>query len=299
MEAVKAPRSPLVLAAALLAAAALGAPAPAAAEFSVGPTVKRLSLRPGEAAVGTTRVKVEGERRSRFVTEVQDVVQRPDGSISYTRPSGSPFSASSWIEVSPRSFSGRPDRTQPLEFRVRVPADAEPGDHIAALTIKRLPPPQKGGVATIEAVAVRLNVRVAGQLREGIEVKSLDVPGVAGGGPVHIGALLRNTGNVKLDFDHRDRGSLAVLEGDGEPARQPLEGVLYPGSARYVELDWDAPPLLGHPHAKVRVATRAGPVVKSESFWVVPWRQAGALVLIALAAAAVVVGWRRRRLPGA
>jgi hypothetical protein len=276
-----------------LAVAALAAPAAARAEFSVGPTVGELSLRPGEAAVGTTRVKLEGERGSRFTIEIEDVVQRPDGGLSYIPPTGSRFSASSWIEASPRSFAGQPNRVQPIEYRVRVPAGAEPGDHVASLTIARQPP-GKRGIAAIQAVSVRLTVRVAGELRESVEIKPLDVPGVAGRGPIAIGAELRNTGNVRLDFDHRNRGSLAILDGEEEPARLRLQGVLFPGQLRYVELAWEGPPLFGHPEAKVTVATRDGSVTKSRAFWLVPWRQGAALILVALAALAVAIGRRRK-----
>jgi hypothetical protein len=280
----------------LLSAAALSTPRPAQADFSVSPTVDYLSLRPGEAAVGTTRVGIRGERRSRFTVEVEDIAQRPDGGLAYASPAGSPFSASSWIEVSPRSFSARPNRVQPIEYLVRVPGEAEPGDHVTSLTIKRRSPAGRAGVAAIQAVSVRLTVRVAGQLRESVAVESLDRPEVAGKGPISVGAALRNTGNVRLDFDRLNTGSLAIVD-DGEGvARAPLRGVLFPGQTRYVELAWEDPPLLGHPEVEVAVATKRGTVKRAEAFWLVPWRQGAALTLLALAVLVVATGRRRRRL---
>jgi hypothetical protein len=279
----------------LFSAVALAAPRPAQADFSVSPTVDHLPLRPGQAAVGTTRVGISGERRGRFTVEVEDIAQRPDGGLSYTPPARSRFSASSWIEVSPRSFPGRPNRVQPIEYLVRVPEEAEPGDHVTSLTIKRLPPAGQAGVAAIRAVSVRLTVRVAGRLRESVAVESLDRPGVAGKGPIAVGALLRNTGNVRLDFDRLNKGSLAIVD-DGEGvARTPLRGVLFPGQARYVELAWEDPPLLGHPEVEVAVATKRGAAKRAEAFWLVPWRQGAALTLLALAVLAVATGRRRRR----
>jgi hypothetical protein len=284
------------LLAAVAVAATLTAASPAMARFSVGPTVQRLSLDPGEAVSGLTRVRLVGADGGSFVVQLEDIRQRPDGSLYYTAPSDSPFSASSWIEVTPRRFSARPNRIQPIEYVVRVPLDAEPGDHLASLTIKRLPPGERSGIAEIQAVAVRLELRVAGKLRESVDLDSLEVPTVAGTAPVGLGALLRNNGNVRLDFDRQNKGALAVRDGDAR-AGERLSGVLYPGQERYVGLDWEDPPLLGHPTATVSVLTRRGRIARSASFWLVPWRQAAALALVALAATAVVLGWRRRRAP--
>jgi hypothetical protein len=197
----------------LVSLAASGSPAvpagAARASFSVGPSVRELPLHPGEAQIDGFRVKLRNER-GRFVVEKEDVLQRPDGGLAYARPSHSRFSASSWIEVSPRAFAGRPNRVQPVEFRVRVPRDAEPGDHVTSLTVKRLPHRSARGLTTIQAVSVRLTVRVAGLRREGVAIKRLEVPAAAGRGPITARTRLRNTGNVRLDFNAGNRAFLAL-----------------------------------------------------------------------------------------
>jgi hypothetical protein len=276
----------------------LAAPGSAGAAFSVGPSVRDLPLRPGEALVDSFRVKTHGER-GRFMVEIEDVLQRPDGGLSYQRPHDSRFSASSWIRVLPRSFAGRPDRVQPVEYRVQVPAGAEPGDHVTSLTVKRLPPPGASDVTTIQAVSVRLTVRVAGRRREGVAIDRLDTPSLAGRGPIIAHARLRNTGNVRLDFDHANRGSLAFATGDDVRTRVRIKGVLFPGQVREVELGLEDPPLAGRLTARATVRTRRGAISRDAVVWMVPWRQAGALVLLALATLAVRGGRRRRRVASA
>jgi hypothetical protein len=279
-----------------MVAAPLGAPAAARAEFSAGPSVRDLPLRPGESAVDTFRVRVKGERAHRFVVALEDVSQQPDGGLSYRPPSGSRFSASSWIATQPRSFAGAPNRVQPVEYRVQVPRDAEPGDHVSSLTVKRLPAHPGEGVTTIQAISVRLTVRVAGARREAVAIQSLNAPGLAGRGPITISTRVRNTGNVRLDFDRSSKGSLAILDGGDESRSQLFRGLLFPGETRYFELAWDDPPRLGHLKALASVTTRERGVSRSEGFWVVPWRQACALLLVALAAVVLQRGHRRRRL---
>lgn len=292
------PPSGLFLPALALVVALLCAPASARAAFSVGPSVQDVSLRPGEARVDDFRVKTRGEP-GRFIVDIEDVHQRPDGGLSYARPRGSRFSASSWIQVTPRSFDGRPNRVQPVEYRVRVPRDAEPGDHVTSLTLKRLPPRGEGGVTTIQAVSVRLTVRVRGRRREAVAIEPLIVPPLAGRGPVAVRTRLRNTGNVRLDFDRANRAALAFRAGGDTQARLRLSGVLFPGQVRDFELSIDDPPLAGRLTARAVVKTRRGVVSRDAVVWMAPWRQAGALALVGLAALAVLAGRRRRRIAAA
>jgi hypothetical protein len=268
-------------------------PAAARAEFSVGPAVRELRVAPGEAGAGSFDVRLERERRD-FVVEVQDVVQLADGGYAYRRARGSRFSASSWLTVAPRSFSGRPDRTQPVEFRLRVPRAAEPGDHVASITVKHAPRPGEAGAVAVQAISFRLHVRVRGEVSERVEIGPIAAPGLAGRGPIEVGVLVRNTGNVRLDFDRANRGALWIGSAQDPGARLRLHGQLYPGRARAFNLNWDDPPTLGRLTAHASVRTRAGPVTRSRSFWMVPWRQAGALLLVVLAAGLVQVGRRRR-----
>jgi hypothetical protein len=280
--------------AALLLALAL-APANAAATFRVSPTVLEARRRGGEAALGTIDVALKGERAARFRVVVQDIRQLPDGSRAYAPPSGSPFSASAWIAVAPRRFAGGPDRVQPVQYRVLVPANAEPGDHLASIAVQRLPPRGAATAVPVEAISARLTVRVPGRVAPAAKIVGLDAPGVADGGPVAIEASVRNTGNVTLDFDRATRGRVAVLDGGKAKASQPFEGLLFPGQTRSYDLAWDDPPLFGDFEAVASVDAGARPVHESEGFWVIPWRQIAALALAALAAVTLALGLRRRR----
>jgi hypothetical protein len=270
-------------------------PVPSAhAEFGLGPAVRDVRIAPGKAVAGSFSVRLEDERRG-FEVQVQDVVQLPDGGYAYKRPSGSRFSASSWLTVAPRTFAGSPDRVQPVDFRVRVPAGAEPGDHVASITVRQVPPRGKPGAVAVQAISFRLNVRVPGRARERVELDSLAVPALAGRGPVEAGVIIRNTGNVRLDFDRRHQGLLSIAGGSKARARLPFRGQLYPGRSRAFSVNWQDPPALGRFTARASIRTRAGRVTESKTFWMVPWRQVGALLLVVFAAGLVHLGRRRRR----
>lgn len=273
----------------------LGQPAVAQADYSVFPTVIDLERDPGKAAVGTFNVDLRGEGERQFAVYVQDAIQQPDGSFAYSTPVDSAFSASSWISASPRRFSGSPNRKQPIQYRVRVPQRADPGTHLTSLVVVRLPRGDSTTAAPAQAVAVRFAIEVSGRARPQAEV-TLDGPaGVTGNSQVTVGATVRNTGNVVLDFDAANNGSISVVKGSDERARFDFEGLIYPAQSRYFELSWEEPPLVGIFDARVDLDVGEQVERASKSFVVIPWRQVGALLLIGLAAAVLVIGARRRR----
>ena len=269
-------------------------PPVARAEFSAFPSTADIDSRPGQAVVGTFNLRLEDEAGERFAIDVEDLTQTSDGSFEYhAAGTASPYSAASWVTILPRSFSGGPDRVQPIEYRVRIPENAEPGDYSASLTVRRLPL-EGGSAAIVQAIGVRLNVTVAGETRELAEIENFDVPSIAGKGPITVSATIANVGNTTLDFGGGHEGTLEI-EGEEELG---LRGILLPGERRRVELRWDDPPLASRPTARLELSGTGGPLAsESQAFWVLPWRQAGAIVLIALALLVVMRG-RRRAAPG-
>jgi len=281
--------------AAALAGALAANPPNAQADFAVGPTVVDMRAKPGAARSGTFDVHLDGERGRRFAVLAEAVTQTRAGAFVYRRPTSSGFSASRWVQVFPRTFSGTPDRSQVVEYRVRVPQGAEPGDHVTSLTVRRLPPRGARGSVAVQAVSVRLTVRVPGEIREQVKVGTPDVPSVAGKGPVHAKVDVRNRGNVTVDFAGANTGSLAILD-DGRPkARVRFKGILLPGQGRSFEVAWQDPPALGKFDARASVRTGEGTITESRSFWMLPWRQAGALVLFTVAVLVLLGGGRGLR----
>jgi len=280
----------------LTLACLLAVAATAEAGFRVSPTTLDLERRPGTAASGSFDVAIKGERQSQFEVEVQDIVQQPDGSPSFVPASKSPYSASSWVSVSPKSFSGSPDRTQPVTFKVRVPADTQPGDHLTSLTVKRIPKADSDAIATsIAAISVRLTVHVVGRRRPEAKIVSFDAPSVSAGS-LGVSATVENTGNVSLDFDGDEAGALSVLQGDDVKREEPFTGALFPGQTRSFTLDWDGAPLAGLLKAEVSVDPGDGAITDEKTVLRFPWKPIIALVLVALAAMVLLKGRRSGRI---
>jgi hypothetical protein len=276
----------------VIAGLAGGLAPPAYARFTVSPS--SLDLHSGGVSLGSIDVSMVGEQAQLFRVHVQDLGQTPSGGFVVKTPSSAPFSAASWITTNPTKFSGAADRTQPIEYAIRVPPNAEPGDHVAAVTIERLPVAGHGQVAAIEAIAVRVTIRVPGAIHQAVQISQLAAPTLADG-PVTIATSVRNTGNVTLDFNGANRAGLTVLNGSHTAASLPFIGLLYPDQARSFRLAWQDPPSFGHPQARVTVRLARGTQARSARFWMLPWRQAAALLLVALAGVVVFIQRGRRR----
>jgi hypothetical protein len=273
----------------------LGA-SPASASFKVSPTTVDLSRDPGGAALGTIGVRLRQEHGHRYRALVQEIDQKADGTQVYGPASGSPYSASSWVTLSPTRFTGAPNRTQPIQYRVQVPADAEPGDHLASITVQRLASPNDATATAVMAISVRLTIRVQGPVHERARITGFDVPGIAAGeDPVKIVTTVKNAGNVTLDFEGANRGGVRILDGDDRREVLPFGGRLFPGQVRVFDSRWEDPPLFGDFDAEATIRTGARSVSERDGFWVIPWRQIVALLLLVAAVLVLAWGWRRRR----
>jgi hypothetical protein len=246
---------------------------------------------PGRVVSGVFEVSLRGERE-RFTVEPEVLGQDVHGGFTFGPPGRSRFSAATWLLPVPSGFPGAPARTQPVEFRVRVPSDAEPGDHAASLTVKRAAVAAPGRAAIVQAIAVRLTIRVAGPVRRRAVLADLRAPRVGDGGPFDAAVTVRNSGNQRLDFDHGQRGELTITAHGQSKATTGFAGVLYPGERREFHTSWPDPPLLGAVPVQARLPA-ARPASLARTAVLVPWRQGLALALVVMAAILLATGRRR------
>jgi hypothetical protein len=195
----------------------------------------------------------------------------------------------------------KPGESVTVPFSLKVPAEAAPGDHAAGIVSANL----DGGFKDRPALAAR--VRVAGQLRGGLEVSDLKVTGRHKPGPLTTGHLtvsykLTNTGNARMAPREvaRASGPAGIVRSETKPSPLPE---LLPGShlvreARVpgvfplfrtsveVEVDGVAVAAPNEPDVTARART---------AVWSVPWLWLGVLLILAAAvlAAPLARGGRR------
>jgi hypothetical protein len=250
-----------------------------------------------------------------------DAQNASDGTIGLPDRTVKPTAAGSWITVGASTVTVPPQSTKGIGYTVvpitiAIPADAEPGDHVAGVvTSLTARGTAKGGdqSATVnleQRVGLRIYVTVAGPVKSGLVITNVkatyhqaDLLGLAGAGSATVTYTLSNTGNVRLGVHPSVRGSGQFGLLARSAAGSSIDDLL-PGSS--VEQTVTMPNVWPLVLESVRVSATAvaatnrddpgiGTVTRTGHTWAVPWAW--------LAIVLIVVGvWlllrRRRRRPG-
>jgi hypothetical protein len=240
----------------------------------------------------------------------------PDGSLGFAPRSAKPLDAGSWIHVvtpNNRSSVRVPARSKVvLPVKVIVPANAQPGDHaaaiIASVTSKVV---AKGGTSQNlgleQRVALRTFFRISGPLGPKLEVQGLTVSDPVSWNPISgstatVTYRVRNTGNVRLGA--RQAVTISGLFHTATATVKSVPVLLPGGTADYrVRVTGVYPQL----HMTARVSLRPIPVPgdadpplpgsydSTDGFWAIPWPLLIAVVALLVLIVGLVLRASRRR----
>jgi hypothetical protein len=245
--------------------------------WTVSPANVHLSAKPGLITRGSFDVITSDSVGRHFRVVAQNLGETPSGSFTFTPPG---HSAADWVEVLPATFAGS-KQPQPVDYAISVPSNAAPGDHVAAISVQELPASLKGNLGVVEAVGIRVIVRIPGKVYAGAKIAQFHAPSLTFGNGVAVHAVVINTGNTVLDFNNANRGSGITV---GREA-YPITGLLLPGATRIVSYGWNNPPLLGstaaHLHVNLGESRRLS---ASTSIFAFPLYQVLGLTLLIMAA---------------
>ncbi|WP_405780203.1 hypothetical protein [Streptomyces sp. NBC_00859] len=209
---------------------------------------------------------------------------RLGGAEAYNTASGGfalRTTGNSWITPAARTVKVPARTSARVPFSVTVPADAEPGDHPAAIVAAA------GGHRT----GVRVQLRVSGPTLSALTVE--DVRADKGAGLIRYTVV--NRGNTSLT-PHLDVRVSGLIGGGHRIAGRTLPVDVLPGRRVRLTAEWPHPPVLG-PAAVHLVVTAGGGArgAGSASAVFLPWWSVAGLASLAAAGAG---GWfvvRRRR----
>ncbi|MEU7610315.1 hypothetical protein [Micromonospora sp. NPDC049204] len=145
-----------------------------------------------------------------------------------------------WVTVNPKRLRLAPGATEPVDLRIALPANAEPGEHQVAVIFSAPPPANAAGTSIRRSVGAPIYVTVPGDAIESVQVSDVDAPGFALRGPLALTATVRNVGTLRRNFVAADRLRARVA---GEDVTFPDFTLLRDGS-RQVSARWDDPPFI-------------------------------------------------------
>lgn len=297
--------SAVAIAFALLAAPGTATAKPERKTFMVSPVKVEITAKPGETKRRTLQLVNQGDETMTVARSTMDYWIRPDNSFVFSKPAGKSYSAATWIQHDhPNTLE--PGQIHECPLVVKVPEDAEPGDHYAAALFTAAgTDPAKTGTKIDGQIASVILVTVAGPTDSKADILDFDVR--------KAGLFSRD---IDTDLLFSDRGNVHVNTLDhvvfknmfGKPIGNISQGALtvLPNSERRMQTRWTAP-FIGV--FKAQATVNYGPNLytfdkklssREVTFWVVS-PEAIAVLLGCIAAAGVLFYLdvvRRRRHAG-
>lgn len=248
---------------------------PAVGDFTVGPARILLSIPPGEERTVELQITNREGRLAALDLSTEDFTADPDREGTptfYAEDTEGPFPARGWITPEIDRLELNHAERAFINVTVKVPADAEAGDHQAALIVTRDVESQPtGGFTIVSRVAALFIITVEGDVVQEGYVDSLTVRDYFNWFfPVFLNLSARNLGTVHMIPD----GVIEIRNIFGITVDEiPVKNwVILRGSSRSRDFEWRPAFALGYYTAVTELKAFDGRLLQpvSTSFWVIP-----------------------------
>jgi P pilus assembly chaperone PapD len=271
--------------------------------ISVWPTWVELTVNGGEQAGKTINVVNQGSEPIRVMTYTSDFSIDREGNFLFSEPGHESYSASKWLSLEETELEIAPGESREVEVSISVPAEVEPGGHYAALFFEAVPSSNEGAISISTRIPSLFYLTVPGVTEADIsanaDIVSLMMPGIAEKGPVEMGVMVRNSGNVHLTVAAKAH----IASSWGNASELGLgQVVVLPNTEALMKGTLQEMPLFGRVKASVVIGylDQNGELVnKSQTaeFWIVPWSLIGIIVgVMGVMVPAIIVLRKRYRL---
>jgi P pilus assembly chaperone PapD len=268
--------------------------------ISVWPTWVELTVNRGEQAGKIINVVNQGNEPIRVMAYTGDFSIDSEGNFVFSEPGHESYSASKWLSVEETDFEIAPGASREVGISISVPTEVEPGGHYAALFFEAIPSPDQGAISISTRIPTIFYLTVLGvneaDISANADIVSLVIPGVAGKGPVEMGVVVKNSGNVHLTVAAKARFTSSW----GNASELDLgQLVILPNTEAFMKGTLQETPLFGRVKASVVIGylDQNGELVnKSQTaeFWVVPWSLIGIVVGVMVVVVPAIIVLRKR-----
>ena len=270
------------------------------------------ALDPGESITEHIAVHNLGDREETFRLSAADGFTTSTGRFDMLTSAEESADAGTWIDIAEEVTVGA-GQSEVVPLRITVPAQAEPGDHLAGVAASVLSSRSAADGTDIgveSRVGVKVTTRVTGELAPAVAVGPVSSTYEGSWNPLRPGRVLTtfevtNEGNTRVSIAG---GASAGTGAAAFPAEGERLGELLPGDTRRVSVAvdgvWPTLRLPGRLQVAPGVAALDGTTAEAEPVevtfvtWAPPWPQLLVLIGLALLVYAVIGGRRhgRRRL---
>lgn len=261
-----------------------------------------LSVNPGQYVQQVVQFKNDGDTTIYITAVTKDfIVQDTTGKPEFvTAQVSGRWSAASWMNISPSSFTVQPGAIADLVLSVNVPKDALPGGHYAGVLYQTAGQAIKLGVGTGAGSAVQqvvgslVYLNVAGPITERAEVRTFAAPNFLEFGPVNFTTEIANMSDIHLS----PQGTVTIRNMFGKNVAtlqlNPDKRNVFPGTSFVFKNTWDTKYLLGRYRADLVTTYGSGGTLTATIYFLVfPVRIALAILLALVIVLLLVAAYRK------
>jgi len=273
---------------------------PVTGQIVIGPPKVELAMKPGESV--TRDITVTNRTGSTVTIEIstEDFTgsSNPSEAFVFKGTEDGSRGARRWLQPEISSLVLQQGETVTFKTRVNVSKDADPGGYYAALFASSTFPTENEQGATVDTssrVFSLFLIEVTGAIRKEGTMDPPEVPSLSGDGPIDIGLVFRNQGNVHL----KPSGRVTITNMVGQTVAEiPVsEWVVLPDSARRNIIKWDTEFMFGRYTVTAEIGFTADgtPIVVSSTFWAFPWKIMLFVALLVILMLVLTTWFVRRR----
>lgn len=242
-------------------------------DFLVSPTRHSLVIPAGEKRTVDVEIYNRLAKRQDVKLGTEDFSADANGApVFFDEQFSGPYTARLWMDPETERFELDPAEKAYVRVTVSVPADAEPGDHQAAVIVTRLNSDRASGAIGITArVACLFIITVPGDVRQEAHIERFVPQRVLNWfKPISLDLTLRNSGSVHAEplgvIEIRNIFGIVV---DEIPFR---DWIVLRDSVRTRTLNWNPVFALGRYTARTRLTAFNGKPLElvTRAFWVFP-----------------------------
>lgn len=249
-----------------------------------------VTIKPGETVTEQIKVRNDSDTVRTINSTTKDFIVTDDKGtpvqIEGVDDQSNRWASSSWIQISPSTFTLKPKETKVLMVTIMAPENPTAGGHYAMI----LHSPNnevtlsETGSAIQTYVGTLVYITVPGDIRENAQVKEFSAPSFSEFGPINFQTIIANYSDIHI----APQGSIHIHNWlGGNTASLALDNTnIFPNTSRQYQNTLNRRFLFGRYTANLEVGygSTGQALVATLVFWVIPWR------LIILVIAAIAIG---------
>ncbi len=173
------------------------------------------TLKPGEVKEAKVDVINQSDQPAEVKIYPVDAVTTKDGAFAPQSEDRERIDVGAWITMSASELSLKPNEAKTVDFTIKVPENAEVGDHMGAIIVqsKETPKAEKGtAMKVVSRVGARIYLTVPGEIIKELELEEFSYK--IEEGQVVFYLTLTNKGNIRIspkgEIEIKDKSGNAV-----------------------------------------------------------------------------------------